>query len=277
MIDQYLSSFDYSSSTRERYRSILERFVLEVQDLEALQAGELLSWLRGQRWGPSSQSVGLYAIKGFLRWRFGSNHPALTARIKRRRSPEQRSLSGEQVLELLSCFDTSSIKGRRDLAMAALFLDSGLRVSELARLEIRYLDLDHGRLQVIIKGGDWGSGVYSQYTAALIGSWLADRDLIAAPGISQVFVSVKRGQGLTRAGIGRIVSKWGQISGLGALSPHDLRRSFATLATRRGVPARVLMEAGRWRSPAMIERYTQAISQEDFRDYFPIPGIMGIE
>lgn len=277
MIDKYLSAFDFALSTRERYRSILERFLADFQDPEDLQAGELLSWLHSQKWGPASQSVALYAIRGFLRWRFGSDHPSLTLKLKRRKSPEQRSLDADQVFALLSSFDTSSIKGRRDLAMCAIFLDSGLRVSEVARLDLRYLDLERCKLQVIVKGGDWGSAVFSEYTRNLISIWLSDREQLSAPGSSALFVGIRSGEQLSRGGIGRIVSHWGKISKIGDLSPHDLRRTFATLATRRGVPSRILMEAGRWRSPAMIERYTRSISQEDFREYFPVNWVMGID
>lgn len=275
MLEKFLSSFDWSTSTKNRYRSVLQRFLGDFPDPAAIDASDLLSWLGGQSsWGSTSRFVALSAIRSFLRWRFGSNHPALAARVKRRNTPRQRSLEVDQVLALLASFNTTKAKGRRDLAMAAIMLDSGLRVSELCRLSLRYLDLDRCSFQVIVKGGNWGSGVFSAYTANYVLSWLADRDLIAAAGVSSVFVNVRSGAALTRRGVGRIVSAWGERSGIGALSPHDLRRSFATLSTRFGAPARVLQLAGRWKSPEMIERYTPGIRQDDFRSYFPIRGVL---
>jgi len=279
MIDDYLASFDWSFSTRKKYRGILSVFLAHNSDPEYMTPGDLLSWLEGRStWGNSQRCAALSCVRGYLRWRYGANHPALVAKIKRVSPPLQRSLDGEQVFKLLSCFDTSTVKGRRDLAMCALMIDTGLRVSEVARLDLKYLNLEQGKLQVIVKGGSWESGVYSAYTASLIFGWLPDRAEIIAPGESAVFVGThkRKGHRLTPGGIGKIVKKWGEVSGVGALSPHDLRRSFATLSTRRGAPTRVLMAAGRWRSSEMVYRYTRAITQEDFKGYFPVDGIMGL-
>lgn len=279
-LEKYISQNSWAKETREKYERILSIFLAEIPDPGGMGAGELRSWLESKSdWGNSQKRVALSAIRGLLRWGFGSNHPGLSISIKYQKPPAQRALNADSLFDLLSSFDTSKIKGRRDLAMAALFVDSGLRVSEIARLELSKLELSSGRFQVLIKGGNWESGVFSEYTASLIGIWLADRERIVSPGVSAVFLSTRRGKGLalTREGIQKIVAQWGRVADIGQLSPHDLRRTFATLSTRRGAPTRVLQAAGRWRSDDMIYRYTQSINQEDFRDYFPIPGVMGLE
>lgn len=276
MIDDYLDSHDFADSTRDRYGRILARFFEEVEDPGGIDAGDLLSWVRSNPWGSSSRSVAVSIVKGFLSWRYGSGHPALSARVKAGRSKRQRSLDLDQVSDLLSIFDTSSPKGRRDLAMASLFLDTGLRVSEVARLDIRDLDLDRCRLQVIVKGGDWGDAVFSEITSNYLAAWIADRDLITPIKIRAVFVSTHRNRGnpMKRASIGRLVRDWGKSIGI-ELSPHDFRRTFATISTRAGAPSRILQKAGRWRSPSMVDRYTRAITQDDFRNYFPVKVVMG--
>jgi len=278
MLQNYLNSFDWADTTRDRYAFILGKFLADCPDPVDLDPADLLSWLNAHsEWGSSTRVLALSVIKGFISWRYGSQHPALIVKLKRRKSKIQRSLDLEQVGRLLASFDTSKPKGRRDLAMAALFLDAGLRVSELARLDLRDLDLVRCHLDVIVKGGDWGRGVFSENTANFIFSWLADREQIAAAGVFAVFVSTHRNAGhpMKRASIGRLVGSWAEICDLTVLSPHDFRRTFATLSTRFGAPARVVQEAGRWRSPEMVERYTPAITSEDFRSYFPVKGAMG--
>ncbi len=79
---------------------------------------------------------------------------------------------------------------------------------------------------------------------------------------------------MTRDGLGCITSTWGDKAGIGMLSPHDLRRTFAVLATRMHAPARVLQVAGRWSNIQMVERYTNAITADDFEEYFPVAGAM---
>jgi integrase len=264
---------EWSAATQERYRRALVQFIEEVKEPEKLDKSGFSTWLNSHGWGSSARYVAYIAVRGYLRWKFGKRHPALKLKVKRKAGPPQRTLDLAQVRKLLESFDTQTPKGRRDLAIATLMLDTGLRVSEVCNLELRYLELEHMRLAVVVKGGQWAGAVYSDYTASCIASWLADREAIARPGVKTVFVSVGGnlvGRSLTRNGFQRIVKYWGQSAGIGMLSPHDFRRTFATLATRAGAPERVLMAAGRWSSSEMVKRYTQAIKPEDMAPYSPV-------
>lgn len=265
-IESFLASRKYSENTKTKYRRILDEFV-QLQDLAGLDAVGLLAWLDRPGWGNSQRIIGLSACKMFLAWLYGRSHPALTATIKRVRSPQQPTLSQQRALELLMYFDARMPKGCRDLAIAALALDTGLRASELARLDVKYLNLEDLTLQVIVKGGQWGMAVFSDVTAGYLADWLKVRK--AAPGVGNVFVSmhhVRKGLPLSRDGLRQLVNKWGADLGF-ALSPHDLRRSFATLSTVFGAPSRLVMEAGRWSSMEMVEHYTRAIRLDAFRPY----------
>ena len=51
------------------------------------------------------------------------------------------------------------------------------------------------------------------------------------------------------------------------LSPHVLRRTFATLAIRNGAPTRVVQVAGGWANLSEVQRYSQAIEAQDFDGY----------
>jgi integrase len=182
-------------------------------------------------------------------------------------------LTGDQVGRLLASFDTSLVIGVRDLAICALMLDSGLRCSEVCRLQLRHLVVGELRLMVMVKGGRWADGVYSANTAQFLLDWLSVK-----PGnVETVFCSLgglTPGASLSRSGLQLIVRRWGRRIGI-SLSPHDLRRTFAVLATRAGAPGRVLQVAGRWSSMAMVERYTRSITSQDFVGYFPVAKILG--
>ena len=276
-IRQFLNAHSWADETKDKYGRVVGLILEDLGDLSELSAVEFRDWLDGSTaWGDSMRHVAANGIKNFLRWTYGANHPALSLSVKRPKSAPQRTLRDTQVYDLLVSFDTFRPKGRRDLAMCCLFLDSGLRVSEVARLEMMYLNLLEGRLDVIVKGGSWGSAVFSQYTAALLYTWLADRKRIVQPGVSAVFVGThsKPGNQMTRDGIKSIVAQWGKIADIGKISPHDFRRTFATLATRRGAPRKTLMVAGRWKSAEMIDLYTRDIEQSDFSPYFPVPGVL---
>jgi integrase len=122
--------------------------------------------------------------------------------------------------------------------------------------------------------------VFSRYTQAILERWLAVRPQVAASGEGAFFVSVgglTPGRTLTRHGLQLILRTLGREAGIGPISPHDFRRTFATLALRSGAPTRIVQVAGRWRSLAMVERYTQAIQPEDLDGHFPVAVLMGLD
>jgi len=70
-----------------------------------------------------------------------------------------------------------------------------------------------------------------------------------------------------------MVKRWGLGIGI-KLSPHDLRRSFATLSTLFGAPSRVVQVAGRWSTIEMVERYTREIDQSAIEPYLPVSKLL---
>ena len=276
-LGRFIACNRWSSETRDKYKRVISRFIEQVGEGGTLDAAGLSAWLDSQPWGVSMRHVGMNAVKNWLRWKYGENHPALSLKLRRAKPKPQRTLTMEKVVKLLEHFDTSKPKGRRDLAMCTLFLDTGLRVSEISRLEMRYLDLESRRLDVIVKGGEWEAAVFSPYTANYLMAWFSDRARVVLKGVGVVFIGVggnTPGQSMTRDGIKTNVRIWGERSGIGALSPHDFRRTFATLGTKLGAPTRIIQEAGRWKSVKMVERYTQAIDASDFDPYSPVMAAM---
>jgi len=269
----FLASFPYAASTRRTYEDILSRLLTRSQDLANMTASELLEILDENKWGNSRKCVGLAAVQKFLAWKYGTTHTALSAKIKRLRGRPQRALTPEMALKLLASFDPYHPKGARDLAICSLALDTGLRASEICRLLRTDTDLDHYVLQVIVKGGRWAAAVFSDQTAAQIRRWLHYR----RPGTGQdfLFTNTMTGEGLTPEGLNQIVRQWGIVIGI-KLSPHDLRRSFAMLATElMGAPERILMEGGRWSNSEMIQRYTRTLKLDAMRRYLPMSGLLG--
>jgi site-specific recombinase XerD len=276
MCVEFINSGGWAESTQRQYEHVLEKFLAECCP-ESLTAKDLREWLGRHGWGNSLQWVALCVVKSYLRWRYGGEHPALLLKIKRQQCGPQRVLKMGQVQALLGSFDTSTAKGRRDLAICTLMLDTGLRSAEVCSLALAHVDLVERRLVVKIKGGAWSGAVFSEYTAACISQWLGERERAAMKGERALFVGIggaTPGRKLTTGGMGAIMRGWARAAGLAALSPHDLRRTFATLAIRAGAPSRVVQAAGRWKHIEMVERYTQAITPEDMDGWYPVMGAM---
>jgi len=170
-IANFLASFPYAASTRRTYEDILGRLLAESQDSASLTAAELLKFINKSEWGNSRQCLALAAIQKFLRWKYGAMHPALSAKLKRIVGKPQRALMPEVALKLLASFNPYDPKGARDLAICALALDTGLRESEICRLQQADTDVEHRVLQVIVKGGQWEAAIFGEQTAAHIERW----------------------------------------------------------------------------------------------------------
>lgn len=280
-VDDFLSSHPYAATTRRTYSNILALFASQHLDPCQMTASELLAFVHKKDWGNSRQCVALAACRSFLAWHYGQSHPALSAKLKRIIGKPQRALDPETALKLLASFDRYTAKGSRDLAICALALDTGLRESELCRLQQADTDTDTSRrvLQVIVKGGQWKAAIFSEQTAAHIEHWKAYRAGLSPTGgflFCSTLKGKRLGRGLSPEGLYSIVKQWGIVIGI-PLSPHDLRRSFAVLATLNGAPERVLMEGGRWSNSTMIARYTRTLKLEAMREYLPVSRLQSGE
>lgn len=268
-VENFLASHTYSDETKNAYRRVLVELV--NHPYQEWNTSDLLKFVERPTWGNSRRYVNLCACRSYIAWAHGHNHPALSARLKRIRPKKGRSLDLDQITILLASFDPYTPIGARDLALAAIAFDTGLRASELARIQLADVDLEHRTLQVIVKGGQWGIAIYSPETVAIIDRWLSFRT--PADGVGALFVSLNQskhhGRQLTKCGIKTIFKKWGLSLGW-KLSPHDARRSFGNVTTKLGSPQPITMAAGRWESDASFRRYTQDITAQAITPYLPI-------
>ena len=272
-VENFLSSFPFSEQTKETYRYVLSLLLDETYP--TWSASDLLLLVQRSGWGNSLQYVALSACRKFIAFQCGNDHPALAARIKRVKPKKQRSMDMERVLDLLSSFDPYTPIGARDLALAALAVDTGLRASELARIQLQDVDLEQRTLQVIVKGGQWGLAIYSAETAIFIDRWLSYRK--PADGVGNLFISLRenktKGRALTKHGVKAAFKRWGIALGF-KLSPHDARRTFGNITASLGAPTSVSMAAGRWESYESFRRYQQEIVARSINPYLPVANAL---
>ena len=140
---------------------------------------------------------------------------------------------------LLDAPDTDTAQGNRDAAILALMALHGLRVSEVARLDVSDLDLDAGRVRVLGKGRKVRTALLVGPSADAIRRWLRVREDVATDDEAALFVSTHRPAPGTRLGVRAIrkaVDKY--LDGLGlkraGVSCHALRHTYATQARAAG-------------------------------------------
>lgn len=268
LIDEFLASFPFAESTKDSYRRVLAA----LPDTSNLTAADLINFVSKPDWGPSTRYTALCACRKYIAWRHGPNHPALSARVKRIKPKPQRVLTKSLALQLLASFNPHSPIGARDLALAALMLDTGLRCSEVCRLDLADVNIIERHLQVITKGGQWQTAVFSPQTAMYISAWLSFRPAENSPALFTSYQKQSQGKRLTREGLQGIVKRWGLSIGI-KLSPHDFRRTFATLSTIFGAPSRVVQAAGRWKHLDMVQHYTASLDADAIQPYLPVSNL----
>ncbi len=79
------------------------------------------------------------------------------------------SLTSEQVDFIIKQADTI-----RDKAIISLFVDSGLRLSELVNINVNNIDLDSQLIKVKCKGGKEALAPFENKTSILLKEWLSN-------------------------------------------------------------------------------------------------------
>lgn len=263
----------FAQTTVTRYTHCLTSLKIDVDTASTRDLERAIAERRAGGAGNSLIGVTISALRNYYRWIGRDPNPAAALRYPPDRTPPQRTITAQQAGQLMAACDTGSVIGRRDLAIITLLLDTGLRAAELCRLSLSFLDLATRRLSVLVKGGQLGYGVFSEYTATCLASWL---DVRPAAEHDHVFCGLKRLTPLTRRGLNEILAAVGQRAGIPKISAHDFRRGGATIATLAGCPMQTLMLAWRWSDERTARRYLRSIAPEAIAPYSPVNRIMGL-
>jgi integrase/recombinase XerD len=173
------------------------------------------------------------------------------------------TLSAEEVGRLLAAPSGGAAPALRDRALLELFYSSGLRVSELAGLNLQQLDLENGFLRVFGKGAKERVVPVGGRARDALAAWLAaGRPRFVKPRTgSQLFLS-NRGTALSRVMLWMIVKKYAKRAGLTQnVKPHLLRHSFATHLLGGGADLRAIQEMLGHANIATTQIYTTVESK----------------
>jgi len=223
--------------TLQAYRRDVEA-LLQLADGRALATlapqdiRRFVGRLHGQ--GLSGRSIArhLSAWRGLYRW-LARHHGVRANPVEGIRAPKSpitlpRSLSPDQAQALLEA-EVGSLLEVRDVAMFELFYSSGLRLAELAALDVGGgLDLTEALVNVTGKRQRQRSVPVGGKALDAVRAWLAVRGQVAAAAEKALFVS-RTGARLSSAGIRSRLAHRARLIGLGIhVHPHMLRHSFAS-------------------------------------------------
>jgi integrase/recombinase XerC len=226
-----------SAHTIAAYRRDLDKLAAlaagaDPATLESHQLKRFIMQLHGQGLAPSSLARTLSAWRSYYRWlaRHGAidRNPCDGLRPPKRPQPLPKVLAIDQAQALLDA-QADNLLEQRDKAMFELFYSSGLRLSELADLDVGAgLDLAEGTVTVVGKRRKTRIVPMGGKAMAALSDWLAHRAEIAREDEQALFVG-RRGNRLNVRTIERRLQVWAWRTGLGIhVHPHMLRHSFAS-------------------------------------------------
>jgi integrase/recombinase XerC len=188
----------------------------------------------------------LSAWRGLYRWlvRQGraESNPALTVRPPRAPKTLPKVLSPDQAATLLNVTPDDPLE-LRDHAMFELFYSSGLRIAELAGLNMTGdFTVADGEVTVFGKRARTRRVPVGAKALEALATWLPMRAQIAAVDEQALFVS-QRGTRLSMGMIRKRLKRWAQLQGMPVhVYPHMLRHSFASHVLQSSGDLRAVQE-----------------------------------
>lgn len=284
-IEQFLESLaaekGYSTHTLRAYRNDLQELAafvaadsggghgdpqqaarVRVNEVDAMRIRGYLGYLHGRN-HKTTVARKLSAIRSFFRYlhkyQLIRENPTEAIRTPKHGKPMPVFLSVDDMFRLLDGAPTVDLLGLRNRAILETLYSSGVRVSELAGLDVDDVDTRNGLIRVLGKGnkervvpiGAKAAQAITAYREALL-----QQTGDPLPGGGALFLNKNLGR-LTTRSITRVVDKFARACGLPVpLSPHGMRHSFATHLLDAGADLRAVQELLGHSSLSTTQRYT---------------------
>jgi integrase/recombinase XerD len=269
MLSEYLDHLScergYASNTLEAYERDILEFLryhenrkVKLYQISRREVSRYLGELRTKNNATTSILRKISSVKGFYEWlqEKGTlrDNPLSLLELPKRRKSLPKTLSVSEVSRLLNC---DQLVGQ-DKVIVELLYACGLRVSELATLPVRAVDLDGGYIRVLGKGGKERLIPLGGVSVVVVQKYLAETGL---NGDDPLLVRFEGKGSLFKAALNRR-EIWQRVRDMKHIigrevSPHTFRHSFATHLLENGADLRVVQELLGHSDISTTQIYTQ--------------------
>ncbi|HSX48858.1 MAG TPA: site-specific tyrosine recombinase/integron integrase [Candidatus Saccharimonadales bacterium] len=218
-----------------------------------------------------TQSYHIIAMRSFLKWLIKNDYEVLSPEkidLPKIEDRQVKFLNTEQVERLLNAPSLSSIQGKRDKAILEVLFSTGLRVSELVKLDTDKVDLDHKEFGIVGKGGKARVVFLSDRAADWLNIYLKARDdnykpLFIRHKVKKDISLPDEKMRLTVRSVQRLVKKYAHKIKLPVeATPHVLRHSFATDLLIAGADMRSVQEMLGHKNISTTQIYTHVTNKQ---------------
>jgi site-specific recombinase XerD len=176
-------------------------------------------------------------------------------------------LSDSDLSKLLKACEGQTFEDRRDLAIVRILIDTGVRVSGIANVTLEDVDLSHKTILITLKGGSEHYAPLGRKAAASLDRYLRIRARHPRRDSPWLWLgtSGKDTGHFAAGGVQDMIERRAKTAGLGKVSPHWFRRTFAHSWLANGGSELDGMRIAGWRTRAMIELYAGELAAERAR------------
>ena len=206
---------------------------------------------KGKTLSKKTQGYHMIALRSFLKWLAKHDRAVVSAEkieLPKTDDRQVKFMTGEQVDRLLNAPSLSTITGKRDKAILEVLFSTGLRVSELTKLNKEQIDFDRREFGIIGKGGRARVVFLSARSADWLNLYLNARKDHYKPLFIRHRGKVDASMGdedlrLTPRSVQRMVKKYVKKVKLPVdATPHVIRHSYATDLLMAGADLRSVQE-----------------------------------
>lgn len=257
----------YMRDIRQFAQWLLDNEGVDVVDASQLNISDYLTHLESDGKSGATLSRNLASLKNFYAYvvstGFLERTPVIDIHVERGEKKAPQILTSREIELLLSqpiCVDA---KGYRDKAMLEVMYATGIRVTELIKLDLTDVNLDLG---IIKCAGTKKSRAIPLYPAALraLTAYLDNirSTMIADPDEPALFVNIS-GVRMSRQGFWKILKYYQSTAHIEKeITPHTLRHSFAVHLLENGADIGSVQELMGHSDISSTQVYTHMINQK---------------
>ncbi|MEP7215926.1 MAG: tyrosine-type recombinase/integrase [Anaerolineaceae bacterium] len=168
---------------------------------------------------------------------------------------------------LLKSCEGKDFRDRRDFALVLAFLDTGLRVNEMASLKLQpdfdtdsWVDVDDGVFWVVGKGRRQRRVPLGNKARKALDHYLFVRTRHAYASEKSFWIG-ERGR-IGPSGLYQIIERRCELAGIPRIHPHQFRHTFAHKLQAANINDSDLMYLAGWKSREMLNRYGASAAAE---------------